>query len=331
MVVAGETGKTRHQQVHVWPQPPAPARLRFVRSLYGEADIVGKSSNSFWKKLSAFIFGKRAQQLFVRPFGIATSDNGMLAVTDPGLPGVHLFHPGDKSFRTIGTKESDAPLRTPVGVAFSKRNTVLVADSRLGEIIEFSTDGKVLGRYGKGILKRPAGIAVRPDDGKVFVVDTKHHRLSIFDQNGKHLNHFGGRGKQAGKFNFPTHLTFDNNSNLYVTDTMNFRVQVFDRQLKPLRQFGHHGDRLGEFSKPKGIAVDSQQHIYVIESYFDHLLIFDNRGRFLLPVGGNGDKPGRFNLPAGISVQKDLVYVADSYNRRIQLFKLIKSQGKQAK
>lgn len=42
----------------------------------------------------------------------------------------------------------------------------------------------------------------------------------------------------------------------------------------------------------------------------------------MLPVGGSGDQPGKFNLPAGVAVHGNQIYVADSYNRRIQIFRM---------
>ena len=57
---------------------------------------------------------------------------------------------------------------------------------------------------------------------------------------------------------------------------------------------------------------------------FDNIQIFDLSGRLLLNWGEGGAKPGQFGVPAGIAIAADnQIYVADSYNRRVQVFKYI--------
>ena len=309
-----------------WPSPPATARIYYTNSWYGEQSILGKKRKGLLQRLGAMIFGQREQHRFVRPFGISVSRNGTVAITDPGLGGIHIIRENDRSYRVIRSLDNKMRLDTPIGVAFNSEQTILVTDSKNAVIFEFSLDGKTLRRFGEGLLKRPTAIAVHPVDKRIFVVDTSSHQIVIFNPAGKLLDRLGKRGKKSGMFNYPTHITFDGKGNLYVVDSMNFRVQVFDQKLAPVTKFGRHGDRLGEFSKPKGIAVDRDGYIYVIESFYDHLLVFNNKGRFMLPVGGSGDQPGKFSLPAGVAVHGDQIYVADSYNRRIQIFRIASKQ-----
>lgn len=315
------TPPDKKQQLILWPAPPEKARIQFVESLYGEKEILGESESGFWQSLGNFIFGKREQQRFIRPYSIAIAKDGTVAVTDPGAPGIHIFNKTSKRYKLIQPEENKYKLNSPVGIAFTKNNTILVTDSKMAEVIEFTLEGEAIRKFGSKILKQPTGIAVHPKDNRIFVTDTHNHQIIIFDDKGKLLDRFGKRGSIPGTFNYPTFIVFDINGNLYMTDTMNFRVQIFSNKGVPKLQFGKLGDRLGNFSKPKGIAVDNHGQIYVIESFYDHLLIYDAKGNFLLPVGGSGTKAGQFNLPAGVAIYQDLVFVTDSYNRRIQVFK----------
>jgi sugar lactone lactonase YvrE len=44
----------------------------------------------------------------------------------------------------------------------------------------------------------------------------------------------------------------------------------------------------------------------------------------LLAIGRRGQGPGEFWLPNGIHVSRDnTIYVADSYNRRVQVFRYV--------
>jgi DNA-binding beta-propeller fold protein YncE len=307
-------------EVLVWPAPPETARYRYVGALHGARDVLPRPG--FWARLATFVSGERAEHVLIRPYGVAVSADGTLAVADPGLPGVHLFQRERREYRLI-RPEGDGTLTNPVAVAFTATGTVLVADSGTASVLEFSRNGSLLRRIGQGRFKRPTGIAVHGRDGRIFVADALAHCIMVFNAKGEWQRTIGARGDAPGAFNFPTHLALDREGLLYVTDSLNFRIQVLDDSGAPLRQFGRLGDRLGDLSKPKGVAVGEDGRIYVVEGYFDHLLVFDRDGRLLLPVGGGGASPGRFNLPAGVAVHDDLIYVADSYNRRVQIFRAL--------
>jgi hypothetical protein len=59
----------------------------------------------------------------------------------------------------------------------------------------------------------------------------------------------------------------------------------------------------------------------VVDSLFHTFQIFDASGAFLLAVGARGGAPGEFWLPTGIFIERDMIYVADSYNSRVQVFR----------
>ena len=75
-------------------------------------------------------------------------------------------------------------------------------------------------------------------------------------------------------------------------------------------------------------SLDSFGHIYVIDALFDNVQIFDDQGRLLLNWGEAGSDPGQFWLPAGVFVTEGgLVFVADAFNRRVQIFRYLESEG----
>mgnify|MGYP001615635158 CR=1 FL=1 len=74
--------------------------------------------------------------------------------------------------------------------------------------------------------------------------------------------------------------------------------------------------------------MDSEGHIYVVDALFDAVQIFDREGRFLLSFGSSGQGKGKFWLPSGIFVDNsDRIYVSDSFNKRVQIFKYLKEDG----
>lgn len=70
--------------------------------------------------------------------------------------------------------------------------------------------------------------------------------------------------------------------------------------------------------------MDRYGHVYVVDSLLHALQIFDQSGRLLLSIGGLGQDNGEFWLPTGVYVgSDDLIYVADTFNHRVQVFRYI--------
>ena len=106
-----------------------------------------------------------------------------------------------------------------------------------------------------------------------------------------------------------------------VNDTLNFQIKRYDRSGQLLGSFGAEGDGPGTFARPKGVAVDADGNIWVVDALFDNVQIFDDQGRLLLVIGGPGQAEGEFWSPVGIAMQGDEVFIADTFNNRIQVLK----------
>jgi DNA-binding beta-propeller fold protein YncE len=104
---------------------------------------------------------------------------------------------------------------------------------------------------------------------------------------------------------------------------MNFRIEQFSPAGKFIRQIGSSGSHVGNFSKLKGIAVDERGIIYAVDGLYDTVEMFNSEGKFLMNFGKAGNHEGEFWLPGGIAVSGGTIYVADSYNKRVQVFQLI--------
>jgi len=80
--------------------------------------------------------------------------------------------------------------------------------------------------------------------------------------------------------------------------------------------------------RPKGIGSDSEGNLYVVDGIFDTVQAFDRQGRLLFYFGQSGDGPTQFQLPAGLFIDRnDRIYVVDSFNRRVQVFRYARGQG----
>ncbi len=170
-------------------------------------------------------------------------------------------------------------------------------------------------------LQKPYGVAVY--HGRVYVSDTVARSVAVFDIPGQRFFQIGH--DDPGLLTKPMGLDIDGQGNLYVVDATSKHVQVYDRDGKFLRKFG--GPTL--LSRPTGIAVDAPgNRVYVVDiggvSSQDHRVrVFDARsGTHLLDIGKRGKGPGEFNFPLDASLGlNDLLYVVDSGNFRVQVFR----------
>jgi sugar lactone lactonase YvrE len=73
------------------------------------------------------------------------------------------------------------------------------------------------------------------------------------------------------------------------------------------------------------VAVDGAGRLMAVEGLYDGVEFFDAQGRFLFHLGGSGSEPGQFWLPGGLAFDpvENLFFVADSYNGRVQVFRLL--------
>jgi len=299
-----------------WPPPPAPMRISFVKSVYASADIGIKSG--FFKKFKGIIFGE-TKDILNKPMAVAVDKQKTIYICDAGGPALHVFIQREKRYKKITTINKEE-LLSPVGVAVSDNGLVFIADSKLQKVFCLDENGRFKFTIGQDKrLLRPAGLAISKE--RLYVVDTLTHSVSIFDLMGNFILEFGGRGKEDGKFNYPTSITVDKEGKIYIVDTLNFRIQVFDENNKFLYSIGQLGDSSGSFLRPKGVAVDSFGHIYITDGVFDNIQIFNQKREFLLSLGESGHMDGEFWIPCGITIdEENYIYAADSYNQRIQIF-----------
>jgi len=301
----------------VWPMPPQPARVRFVQSVGGAADW--GVARSVWGRIVDVVTGRHALQ-FVRPTGVAEQD-GVLYIADAGAQSVIVFDaPRHKEIRV--TRAGNDVLVSPVAVAPGPQQTVYVADSYLKKVLLLDRDGNLLRVVASAGLERPSSLAFDVRSGRLYVGDSKAHVVHVFDAHGTAVAVLGRLGAGPGEFNTPTHLAVAPNGDLAVTDALNYRVQVFSADGQFKYQIGEIGDGSGNFAAPKGVGIDQEGQVFVADAMFDAVQIFDPSGRLLLGFGGQGQQAGQFWMPNGLYIEGDRLFVADAYNRRIQVFLL---------
>lgn len=313
----------------MWPSPPEVPRYLYAGQLLGEANFKKEKQTQrgvadFFRWLAGIIVGEKSSVVLQRPQTGTVDEEGRIYVTDMSRQAVFVFDQTHGELMVWEKAEGLASFVAPAGIALGPGGAVLVTDAELGIVARLDRQGNPMKAIGRGILKRPTGLAYDARSGHIFVADTRAHDIKVFDEEGKLLKVIGQQGEGDGEFNFPTYLAFAHGE-LYVTDTMNSRIQVFADDGAVLRlRFGMRGLYVGNLVRPKGVAVDNEGNVYVVESYYDHLLVFDKYGQFLMAVGGLGQETGKFYLPAGVWVDsRNRVFVADMFNGRVVVFQFL--------
>jgi DNA-binding beta-propeller fold protein YncE len=182
---------------------------------------------------------------------IVDSNNGRIQRLD--LNAKYFLEP----FGGLG-KKSGRFLR-PIGICIFQ-DEIFIADTRNHRIQVFSMNGvvkRIFGELGDGNdqFRLPTSCAISKN-GELFVVDSKHALVKVFDLEGRFIRKFAGlssQRKEPGRLNLPTGICLDGKSGVvYVADTGNSRVQAFDDSGKFLRLI--EAPALA-FKTPQGLAL----------------------------------------------------------------------------
>jgi sugar lactone lactonase YvrE len=185
-------------------------------------------------------------------------------------------------------------------------------------------------------FERPMGAAFGID-GRIYVSDTGHNRVCVFDSDGRFLFEFGrfGVGKplpgarntaKADSLNYPVGISTDENGTVYVASFRNDQIAVFDPDGKPLRAFPDNKAPTGQGSSGQdgqGIAVTDVSvrggKVYATDTY--QVFVFDLAGTVLAQFGKPGVGPGDLDHPNGVTADsKGRVWVSDSNHARVSVF-----------
>lgn len=289
--------------------PVGAANLRFEHALTIGSEGAGEGQ---FKYIEDFAFTK----------------DGKLLATDAAHAWVQVFDKTTGKFITRfgGKGDDDENLDKPEGISVAPDGDIFVADYNTGFVKVYDHIYKwkfTFSEYGTKPGQNIKSEFTDIRDGKYYMPEVGSHRINVFDLTGKFLFLFGGSGTEPGKLNNPESAKFGPNGLLYVADLKNDRIQIFDKDGKFIKTWGSSGTGPGEFKAPAGIGIDKDGNIYVTEIGNDRVQVFDKDGTFLTMWGSKGSGIGEFGNLHGIVVDRETgwIYVADTANNRIQVFK----------
>ena len=284
-------------------------------------------------------------------------------------PVVLEFDPEGKVVNSFGDTEGTP--NTPHGCAVDMENNLWVTGTGDGIVQKYSHDGsKLLLQIGKqgvvdssdGTVKgkalnashsaffKPAGIAIDPKNGDVYVADGEtpggNHRIAVFDRGGQFLRQWDLRRADSDGDTFIPVLhcvTLGNDGLVYVCDRRGHRIQMFDKMGAFQKNIPVEFEAMSKLpdgpehvSGTLGSAVwigfsrdPEQKFMYVINQDNEKIDILDRAtGKTLSSFGRVGRQPGEFTYAHFLAVDsKGNVYVAEvGTGKRIQKFKMVDSR-----
>ena len=251
------------------------------------------------------------------PWGVAFSENGLLAVSDCSNHCVSIFDCKDRLIRKIGSYGSgNGQFCYPAGVTFDSDDHLYVADHANHRVQKFTIDGKYLLQFGSSIkrLNFPKGLASH--DHKVYVADSDNKRISVFRTDGKFHCTIG-----SGKLGSPHDVAVNGNNQLLVADYGHNSIHTFTLDGDHVGKFATYGTGGGQLFSPCGVAVDLYGFILVVDYRNHRVSIFNKDGNFVHCFGCNESAVGHFQSPNGIAISSaGKIYISDRRNKRIQVF-----------
>ena len=170
-------------------------------------------------------------------------------------------------------------------------------------------------------LVSPTGIALSPDERRLYVASTTRARLMVVDLKTGEFDDMGATGDDALKL--PVGVAVDATGSVYVADKGLDAVLVFDAKGKVVRAVGK-----GLLVHPTGLALDRRRQVlYVVNDAVTaagkhSVEAFSLAGVHLRTLGGRpSDEAGYFHFPSQLAVSASgELWVSDMLNFRVQVF-----------
>lgn len=276
-----------------------------------EIDVVDLYNNVFLKKI---IFGADRVR-FDRPVALDVLGDDMI-IADAGTGMIYRYDLVKKRMYPV-KGAGDQVIGEVSDVEIMPDRTFLVTDTLGKRAIQFTFGGKIKKVFASDPnLSRPIAVSWDEKRKLVLVADELYSHVVAFSPDGEAQFGIGGRGIGEGKFRIITDM-LQTADGLYVSD----RIELAVQKLKDGRYVEHFGEK--EVTFPTAIARDAYGRVFVADKADSRIKVFLD-GKMIDLVGRNGGGSGEFRLISDMKIYNDRLYVVDSLNSRIQVFRILK-------
>ncbi|CAF0908373.1 unnamed protein product [Adineta steineri] len=172
---------------------------------------------------------------------------------------------------------------------------------------------------------------IEPQSLFIWIADSDNNRIVKWVNSTTALTVCGSYGTNSDQFNYPAALFVDTaaGNTLYVADFNNHRIQMWLSGATSGETVAgitsYYGTRLDQLWNPIAIVVDSNQNMFIVDMYNSRILKWKVGASLGVNIAGTetngGSSSSQLQFPSGISFSLNgTLYVADTYNNRIQRF-----------
>ena len=257
------------------------------------------------------------------PYAVDVGPNNQVYVMDRLNHRIERFR-ADGTFVAPAVGARGTQLGTfswPEGLTVAPDGGVWAVDPRGDRIERFSGDLSATGVIQKGQTGSGVGQFNYPSNadvdgnGVVWVVDTRNHRIQKYDPATQAFSVLGNQGSGAGRFQDPMGIAVTANA-VYVADTGNDRVQKLALDGTPQASYTTGLDG------PEGVEIAPDGSVWVADTQHSRLVhLSADLGTDLGDgFGSLGTGDTQFFNPHDLAFGNDKMYVADTYNNRVQVY-----------
>ena len=217
----------------------------------------------------------------------------------------------EKSFDGSSTEPGQFGSLSPHGMAINQTTgDVYALDIQHGLVDIFDSEGVYQGKIdgsatpAKSLsLLEPSAVAVdnsgAATNGYVYVADSSHNVIVIFDGAGAYLGQLTGSTAPGGSLSAPAGVAVDDSGSVYVSDSGNQRILKYASSSGPVDD----GDYVSALTDPEhltyptSIALDGDENLYVT-NFHQTFVKYDAAGDFK----GTITHPG--NFPRSVTVDR---------------------------
>jgi DNA-binding beta-propeller fold protein YncE len=153
----------------------------------------------------------------------------------------------------------------------------------------------------------------------VYITDTNHKQVQVFDTSGTPIFKFGKEGTDKGQFKFPYGIAGDKDGNIYVADLYNDKISIFTSKGNFIKYF-EVANKADDFKGPGGLRIYDNK-LYVTDIPKNKVSIFDLNGKKLLDITTATAKDDTLNAPNAVTIDSDNnIYVSDTGNQRLVVY-----------
>jgi len=287
--------------------------LEYVDTIYGGRPSFAGLTGQF----ARVMVGANEEIRFKRPISVGGIQN-YLYIVDEGPRVVYIYDLEAKEIKPLGNIAAHFK-GTPGNIYVAQDYSFYIVDVGGKRVLHFSEQGDLLADF-KDFenLSRPIDVIVDEITQDVLIADGSYSHIVVFNSAGIAKGVIGKRGDSsttAGRFRAITSFT-RGAAGLYILDRLEQPIQVLDMQGRFQFSFGET-----EQIYPTSIAINFDQLVFVSERSDNTIRVYQNQ-ELIDKIGGGGSAPGRFRLISSLWIVGDLLYVADSGNRRVQVFRI---------